>query len=86
MFSAAPGRRFWTATRRVRQQVAQTRRARRFHEILDEEYENAIAAGLPENHLPAPRRRARRMPRLIIGAGVIAAARLLYRALNRRRT
>jgi hypothetical protein len=84
MFSAAPGRRFWATTRRVRREVAQTRRARRFHEILDEEYENAIAAGPPER--PTPRGKGRRMPRLIVGAGAIAAAPLLHRALTRRRT
>lgn len=90
MFAAVPGRRFWAATRNVRRETAQTRRARRFHRILDEEYDRAIAAGPPTADRPsAPQvrfRRGRRVTGFIVaGAGVVAGLRLLYRELVRHR-
>lgn len=44
-FQATPGRRFWADTRALRIDTSETRRARRFHQILDEEYLKAIAPG-----------------------------------------
>ncbi|MGI8333669.1 DUF6082 family protein [Actinomadura scrupuli] len=53
MFQAPPGRQFWTDTRTLRTDTSESRKARRFHQILDEEYLKAIAPG-PS---PAPRTR-----------------------------
>lgn len=44
MFEGPVGRRFWRAARDVRIATAETKSARRFHEILDEEYRRALAA------------------------------------------
>lgn len=88
MFAAAPGRRFWAETRQVRRATAQTRRARRFHAILDEEYEAAVASGAPKSRQRPPVRRpaGRRFRALVLAAaGLIAATRLVCRALGRRR-
>ncbi|WP_344907461.1 DUF6082 family protein [Actinomadura meridiana] len=60
MFSAHPGRAFWREARQVRMSTSETRRARRFHQILDEEYHRASA--------PAPSPRRRRLWGLMIGA------------------
>lgn len=38
MFEGEPGRRYWEAARHRRLSTSQSRRALRFHEILDEEY------------------------------------------------
>ncbi|TDD59682.1 hypothetical protein E1293_46230, partial [Actinomadura darangshiensis] len=38
MFSAHPGRAYWREARQVRMSTSETKRARRFHQILDEEY------------------------------------------------
>jgi len=54
MFAAMPGRRFWSAAREARLAVSDTRRLRRFHRILDEEYRKAEAAGPPEPPAVAP--------------------------------
>lgn len=45
MFRAAPGRRFWADARSVRVDTAESRKARRFHHILDEEYLKAVTPG-----------------------------------------
>jgi hypothetical protein len=44
VFSGDEGRRFWTGSRAMRAVAADTRRERRFHQILDEEYRRAVAA------------------------------------------
>ncbi|MEV6985272.1 DUF6082 family protein [Sphaerisporangium sp. NPDC051017] len=44
IFSARPGRIFWRDAREARIRTSQTRKARRFHAIIDEEYNRAIAA------------------------------------------
>src|SRR5690606_25230931 len=43
MFSAHPGRAYWREARQARLSTSETRRARRFHRILDEEYNRAPA-------------------------------------------
>jgi hypothetical protein len=48
MFEGAAGRRFWSAARDVRIATSETKTARRFHEILDEEYQRALAAPAEE--------------------------------------
>ncbi|MFC5747970.1 DUF6082 family protein [Actinomadura rugatobispora] len=58
MFSGRPGRAFWEAAREVRIRTSDTKRALRFHQILDEEYTQAPAPS-PEpapnpNHNPNP--------------------------------
>jgi hypothetical protein len=45
LFSGTPGRRFWSRTRETRFKTSQTRRARHFHRILDNEYHRAVATG-----------------------------------------
>ncbi|GII89116.1 hypothetical protein Ssi03_71060 [Sphaerisporangium siamense] len=44
IFSANPGRVFWRDAREARIRTSQTRKARRFHAIIDEEYSRSIAA------------------------------------------
>jgi hypothetical protein len=44
LFMGAPGRRFWEQAREPRLRTSQTRKAKRFHTILDEEYRKAVAA------------------------------------------
>ncbi|MEV0403016.1 DUF6082 family protein [Actinoallomurus sp. NPDC050550] len=45
MFRAAPGRRFWADARSIRVGTVESRKARRFHRILDEEYLKAVTPG-----------------------------------------
>jgi hypothetical protein len=78
MFSAHPGRAYWREARQVRMSTSETKRARLFHRILDEEYNRASAP-------PAPRRsRSRRTRAMQAGgaAGAVALASLLARALT----
>lgn len=80
MFSGRPGRAFWEEARQVRMGTAGSRRARRFHEILDEEY------GLAPP--PPPERSQTRRPwRLLVGStvGVLVLGPLVRRAIARRR-
>ncbi|MFI0483382.1 DUF6082 family protein [Actinomadura sp. 9N215] len=78
MFSARPGRAYWREARQVRMSTSETKRARRFHQILDEEY-----SGAPEP--PPDRSRSRRPWTLMAGAAAVAAlTAMLARALTRR--
>lgn len=79
MFSGRPGRAFWQEARDVRLRTSVTRRARRFHEILDEEHERAPEPVSPE------RSRSRRGRVLLVGtvAGAGAMALVLRRVLGR---
>jgi hypothetical protein len=45
MFGAAPGRNFWADSRALRTDTSESRRARRFHQILDEEYLKSLTPG-----------------------------------------
>jgi hypothetical protein len=45
MFQAPPGRQFWADTRTLRADMSKSRKARRFHQILDEEYLKAVTPG-----------------------------------------
>jgi hypothetical protein len=45
MFQAEPGRRFWADARGLRTETSESRRARHFHRILDEEYLKALTPG-----------------------------------------
>jgi hypothetical protein len=80
MFSAHPGRAYWREARQVRLSTSENKRARRFHQILDEEYNRAPAP-------PPDRSRSRRPWALMAGtaAGVTLAS-LLARALTRHRS
>ncbi|HEX6473278.1 MAG TPA: DUF6082 family protein [Streptosporangiaceae bacterium] len=44
MFEGAAGQRFWRAARDIRISTSETKSARRFHEILDGEYQRALAS------------------------------------------
>lgn len=87
LFSGEVGERFWSDVRELRAGTASTRRERRFHEILDEEYQHAltspVVAPTPESPSPRPRRSIRRTRQVIglaaVGMGVAAAARRLRR-------
>ncbi|WP_051744942.1 DUF6082 family protein [Streptomyces yerevanensis] len=46
IFSTVPARRFWAASRMARRDAASTRRARRFHQLVDERY---VAATGPDS-------------------------------------
>jgi hypothetical protein len=61
LFSGPAGRRYWHNVRDLRITSSSTRRERRFHEILDEEYGRAGASPVP---LPAPPRSTRPRPPL----------------------
>jgi hypothetical protein len=87
MFSGHPGRAFWREARDVRLATSENRRAHRFHEILDEEYDRAPVPP-PE---PRPVRRRRRLShrdRAALLAGAAAGAALIVplalRAVRRR--
>ncbi|GAA4496370.1 hypothetical protein GCM10023191_038330 [Actinoallomurus oryzae] len=45
MFRATPGRNFWADNRALRIDTSESRRARMFHQILDEEYLRALTPG-----------------------------------------
>lgn len=77
MFSAHPGRAYWREARQVRLSTSETKRARRFHEILDEEYNRAPA--------PPPIRSRRPWVRAVGAAVGVVLASLAARALTRRR-
>ncbi|TDC41381.1 hypothetical protein E1281_37400 [Actinomadura sp. KC345] len=79
MFSAHPGRAYWREARQVRTSTSETKRARRFHQILDEEYNRAPAP-------PPERPRSQRARLLGVGgvAGAVALATVLGRALTHR--
>jgi hypothetical protein len=47
MFQATPGRDFWADARTMRTDTSESRRAQRFHQILDEEYLRALTPGPP---------------------------------------
>ena len=47
LFRGEAGRRFWAESGEIRAETADTRRARRFCRIVDEEYQNALALGSP---------------------------------------
>ncbi|XVQ08550.1 DUF6082 family protein [Spirillospora sp. CA-255316] len=85
MFSGRPGRAFWEAARDVRGRTSGTRRARRFHQILDEEYRRA-AVPPPEEPAPHPSRsRWRRSLLVATGAAVaVFAGMALCRRILRR--
>ncbi|TDC82578.1 hypothetical protein E1285_30485 [Actinomadura sp. 7K507] len=78
MFSAHPGRAYWREARQVRTSTSETKRARRFHQILDDEYNRAPA--------PPPVRPRSRRPWAFIGgtATGLAVVSLLARALGHR--
>ncbi|MES9541602.1 DUF6082 family protein [Actinomadura sp. NPDC000600] len=81
MFSGRPGRAFWEEARQVRLNTAGSKRARRFHEILDEEYGLAPA--------PPPERSRSRRPWLLLAgsaAGVAVLGPLVHRFVAHRRS
>ncbi|MER6815696.1 DUF6082 family protein [Spirillospora sp. NPDC000708] len=80
MFSGRPGRAYWEEARQVRLSTSGSKRARRFHEILDEEYRRAPAP--PPESPPARRRRWALLA--ATAAGTLAVAPVLRRALTRR--
>ena len=54
MFQGKVGRAFWESARDIRIATSETKRARRFHQILDEEYR--CASVTPPGDRPAHRR------------------------------
>lgn len=86
MFSSPPGRRFWSTTRIGRSQIHETRRQRRFHEIVDGEYLRAVERTpvLRERPMSRPESR-RRMRRNTAVAGSVVGLGIAGWALGRRR-
>jgi hypothetical protein len=91
IFSGEVGARFWAEGREMRLRSVGSRRERRFHEILDEEYRHALEepAQPPPPARPqdrAPARHPRRIWPVLLGvAGASAAAVPLLRHFIRRR-
>jgi hypothetical protein len=95
LFSGEVGQRFWAEVRDLRISTSSTRRERRFHEILDEEYRHALSAPAsppkPKNTTaPAPQQRLTRRERqalgvIVVGAGVAAIRRFLWSRSHRSR-
>jgi hypothetical protein len=92
MFQGIVGREFWESAREIRLATTQTRRARRFHRILDEEYQHALDS--PAQEPPRSRTEvearvpARRwMWPLLVGltAGAVAALPILNSVFARHR-
>ncbi|MEV4252498.1 DUF6082 family protein [Spirillospora sp. NPDC049652] len=82
LLSGEPGQRFWAEGRELRLRAVNGRRERRFHQILDEEYQHARRdPARPHAPLPAEKTKARR-PWLLIG-GTLAAATVLVPVLRR---
>ncbi|NKZ05492.1 DUF6082 family protein [Actinomadura latina] len=80
MFSAHPGRAYWREARQVRLSTSETKRARLFHQILDEEYDQAPVPPAPE-HSRSHRTRALQAG---AAASALVLASLLARALTHR--
>ncbi|GAA4920117.1 DUF6082 family protein [Streptomonospora salina] len=82
MFLGRVGRRFWEDTREIRMATSENRRARRFHEVLDEAYRNVAHLPIPnpdppqDHREPSARHRLRRRitPLLWISLGAGSAA------------
>lgn len=68
MFEGRVGREFWVSAREIRLSTSETRRARRFHQILDEEYQRA-----PEPPGRAARTLHRRWPMAAGTTGALGA-------------
>jgi hypothetical protein len=91
LFSGEVGARFWTEGREMRLRSVSTRRERRFHEILDQEYQHALEEPAqppdPVRHqVEAPARQRHLWPMLLgIAAGSAAAVPLLRHLIDRRR-
>jgi uncharacterized membrane protein len=92
VFSGEIGQRFWSEARDLRLRTASTRRDRRFHEILDEEYQRALASpavasssddDAEESSQATGARRA--MGWIAAGAGTIVTLGILRRIQMRRR-
>src|SRR5205823_1658724 len=47
MFRGEAGRTFWAEARKVRPEMSESRRARRFCGIVEEEYQRAVTSGPP---------------------------------------
>jgi hypothetical protein len=90
LFRGEVGRRFWRNARETRIATSSTRRERRFHQILDEEYRIAEAQGPPiphrEDRPSAGRSSSRyRLPLLgaVLGAGAVVAVQSLRKRISR---
>jgi hypothetical protein len=83
MFQGRIGRAFWESARQIRIATSQTRRARRFHQIPDQEYRRAPAP--PPENSPAGHRTRRPAVAGALVAGTPAAVSLTRRLLTRRR-
>lgn len=85
MFQGRVGRDYWQSARQARLSTSASPRERRFHEVLDEEYQQAQppeTVGSPVQ-MPATERTRTAKERLL-WAPIGAAAALLYRTLRSR--
>jgi hypothetical protein len=80
-FRGEAGRKFWAESRIIRPELSESRRAARFCQIMEEEYQKAIASGPhavdSEEHssvLPAGRRLISRGSMLTAGAALVLGA------------
>jgi uncharacterized membrane protein len=81
MFQGQVGRSYWQTARGARLSTSAGKRERRFHEILDEEYERAQPPNIESLRVEAPSRMLATKERLL-WAGVGAVVATLYRAVR----
>jgi hypothetical protein len=86
MFQGQIGRNYWQTARIARLSTSASKRERRFHKILDEEYERAQPLNVESPHTKAANDdRMLAMKERLLWAGVGAAAAMLYHAVRRTR-
>lgn len=87
LFAGRVGWEFWSRARTIRLRTAETRRSRRFHRILDEEFQRSPEPRKPTQPRNGPPRRwgaARPLAGVLIVGAVAAGMAAVRRVLNRR--
>lgn len=84
MFQGRVGRDYWRSARELRLSTSAGRRNRRFHQILEEEYQRAQPPAASRAPLQTSTDRGRARHERLLWVGVGAAATLLYRFIRNR--
>lgn len=86
MFQGQVGRNYWQTARTARLSTPASKRERRFHKILDQEYERAQPLNVESLRTETPNKdRMSAMKERLLWAGIGAAAAMLYHAIRRTR-